>query len=820
MPRSREVRSTGLRPRPEGREGSGSGEGTLSASESLSRGRTLVRRAARSRVIAKCLVVADALSQQKTAHALRHFSLSGALWAVYGPNATITGAVFTGFALSIGIRESQLAFLAAVTGLVGVSQVLSVAWTRRIANKRRFCVGLGLFEITFASLTIVIGLTAPQPARFVTTAALLLAAYVVGHTVSPIFANWMASVIPPDVRATYTGRRLFLITAVSAGHLFLASKWLDLVPRSSGFIIVFAVGWVAGILGYLLLAVTPFPAGASEPGPEAGRSLLEPLRERPFLLLTLFLGSWTLAMAIAGPFYSIYMLKYLHLSYMRIAVYTNLTLLTMLAGYRLTGPLAQRFGCKPVAKILVVPALMVPLLWGFADARAWPVLIPVACLLSGLAVSGLQVASSALVLKLIPAGRENSVYFAVLTACSAVGAFSGSSFSGLLKARVGDAVVLHLAGAETTLSTPQFVFLISAAAYLVPVVLANLLTEPEAQPAARVLSQFRGNLLGLAYNYVAFTLAREGRARASAIRGMAKSHSPLAVVKLSEGLSDVSPEVRQEAARGLGETRARDAIPQLVECLGDPSSDIRAEAADALGHMGGPEAVEALHEALADPDTRVSCSAALALGEIGNGQAREALVAALRGPFDPARFPSLVDAAGRTGDLRVVELGLAHLPDLDAPVLRMQIINSVCRALGERNHFYKLFSRRGLDRSEMIEGMTSRIARLMVRAQHVGEPERDELKLAAQAVASAVAADDFEAMLAHAARLAERVLLLPSAQPMARAAASAIAQYAESAPTDQVAGEGVVFTIVALTSLGRSLAGEMAEPVDSAGDAQ
>jgi HEAT repeat protein len=283
------------------------------------------------------------------------------------------------------------------------------------------------------------------------------------------------------------------------------------------------------------------------------------------------------------------------------------------------------------------------------------------------------------------------------------------------------------------------------------------------------------------------------------------------VAKLSESLDDVSPEVRQEAARGLGEAKAHDAVPQLIQCLNDPNSDIRAEAALALGQIGSPEAVEPLRQALSDPDTRVSCSAALALGEIGGPVAQQLLIEALEGPFDRATFPSLVDAAGRTGDLRVVELALAHLPDLDSPVLRMQVINAVCRALGEKNHFYKLFSTRGLDRSAMTEGMLRRIVRLVGRAHDVEPEERETLRALAQEVASAVERDQFEAMLEKAREFAERVLALPSPPAMARAAATAVAHYADQAPPELLGGEGMVFVVIALTSLGRSLSHEMKE---------
>jgi hypothetical protein len=353
------------------------------------------------------------------------------------------------------------------------------------------------------------------------------------------------------------------------------------------------------------------------------------------------------------------------------------------------------------------------------------------------------------------------------------------------------------------MAPPQVVFLVSAGIYLVPLLLAQLLSEPDAKTVVGVLGQFRGNLVGLAYNYILYNLAREARGRAVALRGMARSHSPLAVAKLSESLDDVSPEVRHEAALGLGEARAKDAVPRLVEHLADAGSDIRPEAAEALGQIGDPNVIDPLRRAFREGDPRLRASAAMALAEIGSPEARELLVEALEGPIDRASFAALVDAAGRTGDLRVVERGLVGLPHFESPVLRMQIINGVCRSLGERNHFYKLVSRRGLDRSAMVEPMMRRIVRLLRRCPGLSAQERSELAEAAQAVAEAIEHDDMAAMADGARALADRVAPLPHAGVVARSGARAIRSYVDQVPVDRLEDEGVVFVVIALTSLAR-----------------
>jgi predicted MFS family arabinose efflux permease len=745
--------------------------------------------------------MAEALSRQRAAHALRHFILIGALWSIYGPGVFIASSVFTGYALSLGISESQIAFLAAGTGLMGATQAVTAYWTRRARDRRRLCFLIGAADICCAS-SIVFALLLPQALRFPFVAVLLFLAYTLGNTVNPMFANWMATVIPEDVRATYLARRMFVLTLVSVAYLFLVSRWLDLVEGPLRFVVVYALGWLTGLGGYVMVLLTPMPPVEPEEPAGYGRSILAPLKQRSFALLAAFMGMWTLAMAVASPFYSVFMLRYLNLSYTRIAVYSNLSLGAMLMGYRMFGALAERHGCKPIIKLLIVPAVLVPFMWAIAGPGTWPILVPVACALSGLAVSGIQVAASALLYKIVPAGKDNSLSFAILTSGTALGSFAGAMGGGFLKSLLGDQ------GWELfghTLAPPQVVFLASAVIYLIPLLLTQLLREPEAQTAVGVLGQFRGNLVGLAYNYILYNLAREGRSRAVALRGMARSHSPLAVAKLAESLDDVSPEVRHEAALGLGEAKAKDAVPHLVERLTDAGSDIRPEAAEALGQIGDPAVVDPLRQAFEEGEPRLRASAAMALAEIGSPDARELLIQALGGPVDRASFAAVVDAAGRTGDLRVVARGLAGLPHFDSPVLRMQIINGVCRSLGERNHFYQLVSRRGLDRSALVEPMMKRIVRLLRRAPGLTPEQRAELSDEAQDVAGAVEHDRTAAMADHARLLADRVAAIPSSGDVALAGAAAIRAYVDQVPADRLADEGVVFVVVALTSLARHI---------------
>lgn len=740
------------------------------------------------------------LPQQKIAHALRHFNICGSLWSVYGPNAVPAGSIFSGLALALGLTDAQIAFLVSISSLAGASQLVSIYLTRRIRDKRLFMVAIGQLEITAASC-VVFTRALPEPWRFGAIAALLVLSYLIGHTVNPHFSSWISNVVPEDVRATYIGRRMVIITVTSMVWLAVASQLVDWLPKPTGFVVVFAVGWLAGLMGYWLLLVTPFPKLSTPSATSFGRTLLEPLRNRDFSLLALFLCTWAVATSLTGALYGVYMIKYLELTYSRIAVYSNLTLALMVAGYLGSGVLAQRYGSKPLTRILIIPGLVVPFLWAVMNKGNCGLLLPIACILNGLSISGINVALGSLLYKIVPSGVDNSPYFATWTGLSATAAALGPFVAGTLRNSLPATILVAGMG----FNTMQAIFAIGGIVFLIPVLLSAFIVESEAASPRYVLSQFRGNLLSLAYHFALYSVARDQQTRAEALRRIGRSRSPLAVTPLVRALSHVSHEVRAEAARGLGEGQFEEAVEPLVEALEDRRSDIRPEAAQALGKIGADYVAGSLLRALHDEDPRVRTSAALALGEVGGQQAQDALLQALEHVDDPTLFPTIVEAATHRPDLRVVEPVLAGLPAVELPVIRMQVINGVCRVLGEKNHFYRFATADPLDRAALSETMMQRIVRLLTRASE--RPGMPVLQDEASAAARALAGDDLEGFRVRCRNISAATLAADAAPPVARHAATAIQLYLKNAREDLLPSEGVVFLVVVLTALARSLAG-------------
>jgi HEAT repeat protein len=113
--------------------------------------------------------------------------------------------------------------------------------------------------------------------------------------------------------------------------------------------------------------------------------------------------------------------------------------------------------------------------------------------------------------------------------------------------------------------------------------------------------------------------------RAAVAEQIGKLGDARAIPALTEALSDVHMEVKDNAAFALAELGARSVIPDLIRFLKDPSRQLRKTAAKGLGMLRASEAVGPLAALLGDSSYIVRKNAVRSLGQIGGPKAHEAL---------------------------------------------------------------------------------------------------------------------------------------------------------------------------------------------------
>jgi HEAT repeat protein/MFS family permease len=636
------------------------------------------------------------------------FYVADVSWAAWANAAGLTVPVVIGYLLWLGAKQDDIAFITALVYAASVVQMLAVPLTRSVSNKKALVVILGFFEILFRFLIIAIPLlvvsagssdfrilssdTHSTNVRVLLLYVIVLLGLVMGYSISPIYSDWIATTLPENLRARVTSQRTLLSTVTSMVCAFAFGKFIDLYPggpeRWNGFAWLMLAGFITGIAGYLALLRAPMPEFATDGSGSILDAMAAILRNRAFVRLLTFAVIWQFAFSLAVPFYGVYMIQNLQLSYSRIAVYSNLAMLVMVLSYRPFGVLVDRFGSKPIMQVLLVPLAIAPCLRAFTSPDHH-LLYPVSMALLGLSYAGVSVALSPLLYAMVPKAGNRAAFFAAWSVCA--------SLSGALSTLIGGILAKRLEGVEFLwlgfpMGNLQIIFLLTTLLLLAPLFLVTTIEERKAQTAGWFLSQvWRGNPVSYVYNLFSLNYFAGEANRVRATSGLARSGSPMAVEDLVKALRDLNPEVRRKAAEGLGVLGSEEAVGSLIDQLADRDSDVRAEVAEAMGKTGHPLVLDALVEALEDEDPRVRVSAIRALGEIGGEGIRRLLVDRLQSQgFDRQTRPALIDVLSRMGERRVIPAAVESLTAYHSPVMRAQLLNAICQAFGAGDVFYRL----------------------------------------------------------------------------------------------------------------------------------
>jgi MFS family permease len=664
----------------------------------------------------------SSLSPSQTARALRVFLLNSVLWAAWGTSCGLGTSVFTGYLLWLGASDADNAYLMSISFFASIAQIVFLKYTRRSRNPRRLIVGCGTFEILGRFLTIAI------PFVFVSIHYKVASLYVLtllglcaGYAITPKYNDWMAHVIPVNLRARYTGDRALasMVTAMLTGYLF--GKFIDMFPEGgdqfTGFAWLLIIGLVTGLGGYIILLWAPIPDISGSESKGILKCMWEIVRNRAFGRLLALVVLWQFAVGMSTPFTPVFMIEDLKLSYTTMAVYGNIAMAATALCYHPLGWLVDRFGSKPVMQVILIPGVIGQFLRVFSKPD-FHLLLPVSFTLFSIFGAALSVATTPLFYALLPKQKDRTEYFVAWTTLIYIfgglaplaGAFISNQLKGVRYEWFGCPIGNH-----------QFVFVATTVGVLLMFPILFSLEERKAQTATGLIAEvWKGNPIYYLYNFFAMNVIGGEAQRARAATGMARSGSPLAAEELIKALTDLSPDVRRKAVEGLAILSTDEAVGPLIEQLANKESDIRAEAAEALGRIGHPLSLDALREALDDEDPRVRMSAVRGLGSVAGQGVRDLLFQRLQEANDRQLFPTIVDVLSRVGDVRVVTPAIERLAEYKSPVVRAQLYNSVCRALGAKDYFYRLAIMDELQQA-------SRVASALEKAQKDASALRGEL---------------------------------------------------------------------------------------------
>jgi MFS family permease len=362
---------------------------------------------------------------------------------------------FTLYALALGAGTGLIGVLAAVGGLIAALSMWPGAFLAEKTKHYKFIVlltGGGLGRLAFLILVTVPWIGTGNLALGLVAVVAILRGFF-GSVAMPAWSAFVAEFVPARLRGRYFSSRDFARQVAGLGMAPLVGV---LIYRMGGL-----EGWQAAWLLAFILGMTasgfflripresgsPWPESDQQPSPASLQSSL--LRDRNFLRFVTASGFFHLSVMLAGPFFSVYLVKELGASTLWVGITAAAMPLAGMIAQPVIGKLNDRLGAKwlLVASGLAIPVL--PWLWIIAT-EPWHIVF--VNLLGGALWPANLLGTFNLMLALAPPQKRPS-YSGLQQGTVFFASFLGPLAGGFLIGGLGFQMIFFLSGAGRLVAT-------------------------------------------------------------------------------------------------------------------------------------------------------------------------------------------------------------------------------------------------------------------------------------------------------------------------------------------------------------------------------
>ena len=355
-------------------------------------------------------------------------------------SSSFGGSYVSPFAIATNATNSQIAMLQSIPGLLGpLSQWMSSRLIEKYSRKRIVLLSV-LFE-ALIWLPVILLSYLFYKGIFVGYIPLMLIIFISMQTIlsgisGPAWFSWMGDLIENKKRGNYFSKRSRIIQFVSITTTIISGFFLDFFKNHGililGFSTFFFIAMTARLISRHLIK------GQYEPKIKLERDyyfsfgqFVKKMRYNNFGRFTIFRAFLSFSVMVAGPFFTIYMLKNLGFSYITFTIVTiSQTVFSMLV-LPLWGKFSDKYGNYKTMKITSVIIFLIPLPWIFIKSPILLILIPM--LISGIGWAGFDLAVNNFIYDSVTPQRRGLcvAYFNVVVG---FGVFLGAGLGGLLAA--------------------------------------------------------------------------------------------------------------------------------------------------------------------------------------------------------------------------------------------------------------------------------------------------------------------------------------------------------------------------------------------------
>ena len=272
----------------------------------------------------------------------------------------------------IGATPLQMGMLIAIPALMNLIVTLpATIWLHNIPSTRVVPI-TALITRLFYGLLIPLPLLLAPDTRVWVILGIVLLQNITGAIAATVGNAFLAETIPSEWRGQVIGNRNALIAITTMVTSLVVGQILRVMSFSSGYQVIFAIGFVGSILSVTQLfqvkpvisAQTISPTNGLSPAPAAG-ARLEILRG-PFRKLLFMMFLLNIAVFILSPIFPLYQVNVLHLTDQTISLAAALFGLVQFIVSTQGGSISRRFGFRKMTGLGMTIASFSTLMFTFS----------------------------------------------------------------------------------------------------------------------------------------------------------------------------------------------------------------------------------------------------------------------------------------------------------------------------------------------------------------------------------------------------------------------------------------------------------------------
>ncbi len=350
----------------------------------------------------------------------------------------VSGAYLTGYALFIGLNDLHLGILGAIPLLATVPSLIGAHFTERIGSRKKFVL---IFAVCSRFLWVLL-IVLPFVDLSVTTKVyiflfIFLVSALFGGMVGNVWQSWMSDLVPEKIRGRFYGQRNKILNVTSIFTMLLGGFVLDHFKdrgcEQYGYLVIFTIALLfAGLAAYMLSKQYEPPMHHST-SVNFWEKISAPLKDKEYVKIIYGFALFNLGIGISAAFFSAYMIKYLHLTYVQISLFTIFSLVVGIFWGPFWGHIADHSGLKPVMLFNLIIISSLPTIWVLVlSVGNW--LLWILWALVGIGWSGFNIAYFNMPFAVSPK-EGRSFYLGVLNITSGVSFFVSSIIGGFIALR-------------------------------------------------------------------------------------------------------------------------------------------------------------------------------------------------------------------------------------------------------------------------------------------------------------------------------------------------------------------------------------------------